>query len=279
MARGQRIGLVVLSSPAVHHWSAIDLHPYQATAAQLATALDHRRQQRLLVERGQQVAVLEERQRLARELHDSVTQLIFSTTLIAQSVAPAWRRDPAEGERRVQRLLELSQAALIEMRALLFELRPPEAATGSEQPTPGLARVRREGLAAALRQYADAIARDGLQVEVEASHYPARESLKRPPLAHEEALFRIAQEALNNAVKHAAARCVCIALETTQDAVQLSVSDDGAGFELNGNRAQGGGLGLKTMRERAEALGGSLRVTSTPGHGTRIEVALPKGEA
>ncbi|MBE7553396.1 MAG: hypothetical protein HS126_20180 [Anaerolineales bacterium] len=102
------------------------MHPYQVTAAQLATSIDSRRQHYLLSERGQQIAVLKERQRLARDLHDSVTQLIFSMTLIAQSIAPAWRRDSAEGERRVNRLLELSQAALAEMRALLAELRPPD---------------------------------------------------------------------------------------------------------------------------------------------------------
>jgi signal transduction histidine kinase len=99
-----RIGLVILSHPFVHQWSEADLQPYQATAAQLAAAIDSRRQYLLLIERGQRLAVLEERQRLARELPDSVTQLVFSMTLIAQSIAPAWRRDSAEGERRVARL-------------------------------------------------------------------------------------------------------------------------------------------------------------------------------
>src|SRR5574342_510903 len=124
MVRGQRIGLVVLGYPGVHEWNGAGLRPYQATAVQLATAIDSRLQQGLLFERGQQLAVLQERQRLARELHDSVTQLIFSTTLIAQSIAQAWRRDPSEGQHRVDRLLELSQTALQEMRTLLFELRP-----------------------------------------------------------------------------------------------------------------------------------------------------------
>ena len=134
MARGQRIGLVILSHDREHDWPEAALQPYQVTAAQLATAIDHRRQQRLLLERGQQVAVLEERQRLARELHDSVTQLVFSTALIAQSVGPAWRRDPAGGERRIDRLLDLSRSALAEMRALLFELRPPEDGGAAEAP-------------------------------------------------------------------------------------------------------------------------------------------------
>ncbi|MGH2583454.1 MAG: GAF domain-containing protein, partial [Dehalococcoidia bacterium] len=124
MVRDERIGLVILSWPAVHDWTDAELHPYKVTAAQLATAIDSRRQQLLLMERGQQLAVLEERGRLARELHDSVTQLVFSVTLVAQTLAAAWRRDPAEGERRVNRLLQSSQAALAELRALLAELRP-----------------------------------------------------------------------------------------------------------------------------------------------------------
>ena len=93
MARGRRIGLVILSSPSIHQWSSADLRLYQATAAQLANAIDTRFQQSLLYERGQELAVLEERQRLARELHDSVTQMLFSMTLIAQSLAPAWQRE------------------------------------------------------------------------------------------------------------------------------------------------------------------------------------------
>ncbi|MBI1876730.1 MAG: GAF domain-containing protein [Chloroflexi bacterium] len=102
MVRGQRIGLVVLSDTGPHQWEPADLHAYQATAAQLATAIDSRRQHYLLSERGRQIAVLKERQRLARDLHDSVTQLIFSMTLIAQSIAPAWRRDQVEAERRIK---------------------------------------------------------------------------------------------------------------------------------------------------------------------------------
>jgi signal transduction histidine kinase len=119
----------------------------------LAAAIDSRQQHLLLIERGQRLAVLEERQRLARELHDSVTQLVFSMTLIAQSIAPAWRRDSAEGEWRVTRLLELGQSTLTEMRALLAELRPAEdtaVASAAEGAMPEISRVRRDGLEAAL---------------------------------------------------------------------------------------------------------------------------------
>jgi len=126
LVRGHRIGLVILSAPAVHQWCEADLQPYQATAALLAAALESRRQYLLLIEGGQRLAVLEERQRLARGLHDSITQLIFSMVLVAQSIAPAWQCDPAEGEHRVQQLLELCQSALSEMRALLAGPSPDE---------------------------------------------------------------------------------------------------------------------------------------------------------
>lgn len=282
MVRGRRIGLVVLSSPFVQDWSEADLQPYQATAAQLAIAIDNRRQQLLLYERGQQLAVLEERQRLARDLHDSVTQLIFSTMLIAQSIESAWRRDPAEGERRIHRLLELSQAALAEMRALLLELRPSEGSTsatpGDEFQT-GLVRVRRDGLAEAIRRHAADVARDGLHIHVDTSGYPPPTAgpNTHPPLACEEALYRITQEALNNIVKHAQARRVEIQLALDSGQARLSVTDDGRGFssERSAPADRNGGIGLKTMRERAEALRGTLRTISAPGRGTTVEVSLP----
>ncbi|HXV44757.1 MAG TPA: GAF domain-containing sensor histidine kinase, partial [Anaerolineae bacterium] len=281
MVRGQRIGLVILSDTSAHEWQPADLHPYQATAAQLATAIDSRHQHHLLAERGRQLAVLQERQRLARDLHDSVTQLIFSMTLIAQSIAPAWRRDPAEGERRVNRLLELSQAALAEMRALLAELRPPETqslapAPQPQAPTPGIIQMQRDGLVAALQSHIAHIAGDGLQIKLNPAGY-VRQSLEQ-----EEALYRIAQEALNNVVKHARAQCAQIKLDVDPDAIHLQVIDDGVGLRSKSNSSarqgneQRGGLGLLTMRERAEALGGTVQLMPAPGGGTTVAVTLPR---
>ncbi|GIK38660.1 MAG: histidine kinase [Chloroflexota bacterium] len=283
MVRGERIGLVVLSDSRPHAWEPADLHPYQVTAAQLATSIDSRRQHYLLSERGQQIAVLKERQRLARDLHDSVTQLIFSMTLIAQSIAPAWRRDSAEGERRVNRLLELSQAALAEMRALLAELRPPDlppwpAGSPPSLPLPGITQVQREGLVAALQSHAVHLGRDGLQVKLSCTDYV------RQPFDREEALYRIAQEALNNVVKHARARCAELTLAVDRDSIQLKVMDDGAGLAPAPNlppAASGparGGLGLTTMRERAEALGGTVQLMSIPGGGTTVTATIPRGD-
>jgi signal transduction histidine kinase len=280
MVRSQRIGLVILSCPFVHQWNEADLQPYQAAAAQLAAAIHSRQQHLLLIERGQRLAVLEERQRLARDLHDSVTQLIFSMTLIAQSIAPAWRRDAAEGERRVIRLLELSQSTLTEMRTLLAELRPAEesaVASGALGAMPELSRVRRDGLEAALRLHIAEIAGDGLQIDLTTTEY-------RPqPLTHEETLYRIVQEALNNVVKYAQAKHVEITLCAVDSLISLTVRDDGQGFAstpvglADGLRSRvSGGFGLRIMRERAEALGGRVDVISAPGKGTLVMVQLPQ---
>jgi signal transduction histidine kinase len=278
MVRGLRIGLVVLSYPGVHEWSEAGLRPYHATAAQLAIAIDSRLQQGLLYERGRQLAVLQERDRLARELHDSVTQLIFSTTLIAQSIAPAWKRDPSEGQKRVDRLLELSQTALREMRSLLFQLRPvedvdPPTLTGPE-------RVHRHGLLEALRLLAVDFTHDGVQVAVRTYAYSPTRFSPGNEMIMEQDVYRIVQEALNNAIKHAHAREILVMLDGSESKqLCLSISDDGVGFVPGpGEETQTGGFGMKTMRERAAILGGSLKVISAPGKGTTIEVMIPNSE-
>jgi signal transduction histidine kinase len=294
MARGRRIGIVVLSDPRVHDWPDEDLRPYQVTAAQLATAIESRRQQILLYERGQQLAVLEERQRLARELHDSVTQTLFSITLISQSISPVWHRDAAEGERRLQRLHELGQSALAEMRALLAELRPARAtappSAGTPQPlapqhaadlptSPGIGRVRQCGLAAALLRHVGEVAADGPPIDLDAAGYQPQSP------ATEEALYRIAQEALHNVVKHAQANHIQIRLSAENKTCRLTVTDDGIGFvphlrpsasSADEGLSSAGGYGLHTMRERAEELGGTLRIRTAPGRGTTVEATVPE---
>ncbi len=284
---GDRL-LGVLDLASARSFREEDVTGMSIVADQLAIALEHA----ALFERAQEVGVLEERQRLARDLHDSVTQLIFSLMLIAQSIAPAYRRDPTEGERRINRVLELSRTALAEMRALLFELRPPDpqpaaptkSAEGEdERIVPGLLRVQRDGLAAALQRHVADLARDGLKIEMDARQYASTGG--RFPLSHEEALYRIAQEALNNVVKHARAQHVWIKLRAVNSALRLTVQDDGAGFDTNGAGARrsasagiSGGFGLKTMHERAEVLGGQFVVTSRLNAGTTIEVTLPLWE-
>lgn len=237
----------------------------EVLADQLGVALENVR----LYERDRRLAVLEERQRLARVLHDSVTQHIFGMALIGESLVPAWQRDATEGERRAQRLVDLARAALLEMRQLLDELRPEDAAgetTGSEPR--GLARLRRFGLVSALEQQTADLARTELRVELDATRYVPRD------LRIEEGLFRIAQEALGNVVRHAGARQVLIRLVTKGGETRLEVADDGVGFGRDG-RSGGGGFGISSMREQASELGGRLKVESAPGRGTRIEARIP----
>lgn len=285
MMRGERIGLVILTMPVAHHWDDGELRIYQTTAATLAQAIDHRRQQRLVYDRGQQVAILEERQRLARELHDSVTQLIFSTTLIAQSVSAAYRRSVVEGEQRVTRMLELSQAALAEMRALLQELRLPlprpfEPERAQAMPTlPGLVRLQRDGLVAAIESYANDVKRDEVTISVDAHGYWLGDESLRPPMKLEETLFRVAQEALNNVMKHAHAHRVHITLGAQDQIASLEVRDDGFGFDIQAEwstqDAKSRGIGLQTMRERVEAQHGHLQITSAVGQGTTLVARIP----
>ena len=226
-----------------------------------------------------ELAANEERNRLARELHDSVTQLLFSVTLIAQSLGAAWRRDPAEGERRVERLLQLSQTALAEMRALLSELR--FAGGAAENAAAPVARaadsLRRHGLVGALRRHVRELAADGLSVRLHSRGYVPL------PVEQEFELFRIAQEALHNVSKHAAARAVDVRVASTADGTLLRVRDDGSGFDqrqlVPGVGRGSGGHGLRTMRERAESLGGRFAVVSIPGKGTTVEIAIPAGYA
>jgi GAF domain-containing protein len=275
IVRRLRIGVVILTHPSAtaYEWKESDLWPYQVTAAQLAIAIDTRRQQLLLIQSSQEVAVLHERQRLARELHDSVTQLIFSMTLMAQSVSPAWQRDPAEGDRRVNRLLELSQSALAEMRALLFELRtsdPPPLPTEAGVTLSGITRLRRDGLLSALTQHVDSLQLERPIILLDTGEYRSQ------PLQMEIALFRISQEALNNVVKHAKAEEVTICLTVSEMTVCLQIEDDGVGFEpKKENGRSPNGLGLHTMQERTEALNGRLEIRSTPGQGTAVKATLP----
>ena len=249
-----------------------DATSLQIIADHLAVAIRNAR----LFESASALAVLEERERLSRDLHDSVTQMLFSVTLVAQSLIPTWRQDRAEGEARAQRLLTLSRLALAEMRALIADLRLDVPAHDSLQGVApvGLSRVRKEGLPAALRGYAEEISDGALEVVLELDGY-------RPqPFEREEALFRIGQEALNNVVKHAGARTVRIGLRQDRDGIHLRVKDDGSGFDpakLAG-AGQAGGLGLVGMRERANALRGELRFESEPGKGAAVTVTVP-GEA
>jgi PAS domain S-box-containing protein len=221
----------------------------EAFAQQAAVAIDIAR----LLEASRDRAALEERQRLARELHDSVSQALYGIALGARASLRALERDPAGARAPIEYVLSLAEAGLAEMRALIFELRPES--------------LEQEGLVAALaKQAAAARSRFELGVDVSFGEEPDL------PLATKEALYRIAQEALHNTVKHARASRVSIRLETGEGTVVLEVSDDGVGFDAG--RDYPGHLGQRSMRERAELAGAALAVESAPGRGTRVRVTL-----
>lgn len=224
-----------------------------AVADQMAVAVENA----ALLAESRQTGALLERQRLARELHDSVSQALFSMTLHARTAQLAMERQnlPAEGPlgRAVAQLRELTSGALAEMRALIFELRPGALAE--------------EGLASALRRQAAAIgAREGLPIDV------VDRAGARLPLdaSAEEHLYRMVLEALHNTLKHAAATRAVTTLDQTDAQVVITVHDDGCGFDTD--RDFSGHLGLRTMRERAASIGGELRIDSVSGVGTTVTI-------
>jgi ligand-binding sensor domain-containing protein/signal transduction histidine kinase len=243
-----------------------DLDLLAAFANQAAIAIENAR----LYEKSKELAVLEERSRLARELHDAVTQTLFSASLVAEALPATWEKDHQAGRGLLQELRSLSRGALAEMRTLLLELRP--------------AALLETSLADLLRQLGEAASgRTGIPVSIQVDGQG-----KLPRDVHI-AFYRIAQEALNNVVKHARARQVTVRLSfggedqaaTSQKGrqpedvragqnVQLSIRDDGRGFDpaqIPHNR-----LGLGIMQERAQAAGASLVIESQPGHGTEVTV-------
>ncbi len=254
MVRGKRTGLVLLSCPHAYEWIDSDLQPFQATAAQLATAIESRQQHLLLSKKGQQLAVLEERRRLARELHDSVTQSLFSMSLLAQVVPDLWDADQEEAREALSTIRDLTRGALAEMRELLFELRPADADEHS--------------LAQMLRQHAAACERrSGSTVVVEVDEEMAL------PTEVGQALLRIAQEALTNISRHAAAQRVSISLQG-ENPTRLRIVDNGRGFDPE--QVSQTSFGLISMRERATNINAHFQVRSAPGQGSEIRVVWPQ---
>ena len=249
-----------------------DVSSIQVIADHLAVAIKNAG----LFDESREAAVMRERARLARDLHDSVTQVLSSISMISQSLVGAWRRDAKEGERRTHRLEELARLAFSEMRALLRELRPPEHATGTNAAELGSKEeVASYGLRRALHRLLGVMAPEfpGATLDFAAYQTQALES--------EEALYRMCQEAIANVLRHSGATALTIRAQAlTGGIVRVEVADNGCGFDVNAapvDRAQGG-LGTRTMRERAEALGGATTVDSTPGQGTRVVIELPRND-
>jgi PAS domain S-box-containing protein len=204
--------------------------------------------------RAEQKAAAAERDRLARELHDSVTQTLMSAAMLARTIPRLWQRDLGQGQEALGELSELTHTALSEMRTLLLELRP-EVLT--QAPLDELLRQ----LVAALRS------RSRAAIELSCGALP--------PLPPEVqiAFYRIAQEGLNNMVKHARARHTWVQLEQRAAQLSLSIRDDGQGFDPQAIPA--GHLGVRFMRERAEAIGARIEVQSRPGEGTSLRLVWP----
>ncbi|MFW6070520.1 MAG: ATP-binding protein [bacterium] len=277
LLKEQVVGLLMFGHRQPGYYTAHHADVALALGAQAAVAIENAR----LYEQARSLAALQERQRLARELHDSVSQALYGIALGARTAHTLLDRADLTAEQRatlaspVEYVLSLAEAALTEMRALIFELRPETLAV--------------EGVLAALARRAESLqARHGLQVD---THFDGEPDV---PLATKEALYRVAQEALHNVVKHAAASRVSLSLYAAQGELLLLVEDDGCGFE-DGSSAAGQGdnsgdsngagtengrsfpghLGLRSMHERAQGIGATFSVRSEPGRGTRVELRLP----
>ncbi|HEX5850774.1 MAG TPA: PAS domain S-box protein [Rubrobacter sp.] len=251
VSRGSALGAIFFCFPPAGEPGEDEKIFLRAVADQAAVAVENAR----LFSEARGKAALEERQRLARELHDSVSQALYGIALGVETARELLPDHPERAEEPLDYATTLAEAGMTEMRALIFELRPES--------------LEKEGLVAALEKQAAAVqARHGIKVEAEWDREP------EATLEVKEALYRVAQEALHNTVKHARATNVKLKLEELPDVFTLGISDDGLGFEPHNDFP--GHLGLKSMRERAARLGGTLEVTSEPGHGVRILVSIPR---
>ncbi|MFB7998541.1 GAF domain-containing sensor histidine kinase [Streptomyces sp. NPDC056002] len=211
-----------------------------------------------LYERSRELTIAEERSRLAHELHDAVSQKLFSLRLTAQAAAALVDRDPSRAKGELQHVAELAAEAADELRAAVVELRP--------------AALDEDGLIATLRTQIQVLDRaHSAQVTFDCG------GIRALPAAQEEAMLRVAQEALHNALRHSGAEHVRVTLDKRGPGAVLRVSDDGGGFEPKAVRHAGRHLGLVSMRDRSSGVGGRLTVESEPGKGTTIEMEVPGG--
>jgi signal transduction histidine kinase len=209
-----------------------------------------------LYERSRELSIISERNRLALELHDVVSQKLFSVMLMAEAAAAQLDRDPDAARAQLERLRELARESLDELRSLILGLRPPE--------------LERDGLEGALRKELEMLAHvHGIEIELEVDRTAAAAGSNGDG-EREFAILRIAHEALNNAVRHAHADHVTVRLSQRPDVVTVEVRDDGVGFDPQRAEVRSRHLGLTSMEERARELGGHLEIRSAPGSGTTV---------
>jgi signal transduction histidine kinase len=223
-------------------------------AAHAAIAITNAR----LLERSRELSILSERNRLALELHDAVSQKLFGLVLTAEAATTLLDRDPSAARAQLSRLGTLAQEALDELRGLILELRPPDLA--------------RDGLCGALRKHVDVLRRlHGVPIELDFDDAVSAGARRDPEV------LRIAQEALHNALRHAGAGQVEVRLHGADGRIALEVADDGAGFEPLDPALRSRRLGLTSMEERAARLGGRLSIRSAPGAGTTVRLEVGRG--
>lgn len=249
LLKDRAIGMLELGHCRPNFYTARHVDLALAFANQAAIAIENAR----LYEQAQALASLEERRHLARELHDSVSQALYGIALGTRTARMLLDRDPTKLAEPLDYIMNLAEAGLTEMRALIFELRPEI--------------LESEGLVGALNKQAEALrVRHKLQVDTNFGPEPA------VPLPCKEAFYRIAQEATHNVVKHAKAERITLSLQNGEG-LTLEIDDDGQGFDPD--QTFTGHLGLRSMRERIEKLGGSFELQSEPGRGTTVRVCLP----
>lgn len=235
-------------------FTAADENLLGVLAAHAAIALTNAR----LYERSRELTLVEERTRLARELHDAVAQKLFSLRLSVGAADTLLERDPQRARAELHRVQQLAADAIGELRSAIFQLRPAELGD--------------DGLVETLGKHVEVLQRvHGARIRWRAGDVPAL------PAAAEDAVFRVAQEALHNAVRHADASAIGVTLQGERDGVLLEVRDDGGGFDVTATAATTRRLGLTSMRARADAVGGTLTVTSAPGAGTTVRLRVPGG--
>ncbi len=245
-SRGQVTSVLFLTSQKAGDFHEDDQELLQSLAGHISIAMENAR----LYQQRRELTKLEERNRLARDLHDSVCQNLFSLTLMARGMETVLDGSEPLAVQSLQEMQKLTEESLKEMRSLIWQLRP----AGLEQ-----------GLLTALQQYGSKL---GLAV------HEKLEGICNLPRTVEETLLRIGQEALNNVRKHSGVEDVKLRLKVTEWQVTMEISDDGSGFQLEGN-VKPESLGMLSMRERAEMLGGLFSVESGPGKGTRLTVSFP----
>jgi signal transduction histidine kinase len=208
-----------------------------------------------LYERARELSIVAERNRLALDLHDVVSQKLFGLLLTAEAAGTLFERDPQAAREQLGKLTGLAREALEELRSLVFELRPPD--------------LESDGLCGALRKHVDVVRRvHGCAIDVQVDDGVPTD------LARDREVLRIAQEALQNALKHAGAELVAVRLQTDDGRLRLEIEDDGVGFDPASATVRSRSLGMTSMRERAARLGGRLVVRSQPGVGTRVTLEI-----